>query len=102
MLPLDLSDEALGLDLIEELGPGGGFLDTLHTAERFRSEMWFPKLLDRHFYQGWLDRGALTTEERCRQQRDELLASHTPEPMPPDQERAIDEVVAAARRELLG
>ncbi|MDP7254798.1 MAG: trimethylamine methyltransferase family protein, partial [Planctomycetota bacterium] len=45
MAPVDMSDEALGLDLIDEVGPGGTFIDTMHTVERMRSELWAPKLL---------------------------------------------------------
>ena len=62
---MDFSDEAMGLDVLEQAGPGGTFIDTDHTAEHFRRELWFPRILDRSFYQAWRDAGAATTEERC-------------------------------------
>jgi trimethylamine:corrinoid methyltransferase-like protein len=42
------------------------FIDHEHTAQRYRDELWFPGLLDRDYYQAWKDRGALSTEDRCR------------------------------------
>jgi len=100
MRPLDLSDEALGLDLIDGLGPGGTFIDTPHTAKRFRHELWFPRILDRDYFQAWLDAGAASTEERCRRRKEEILATRHPEPLDPVADREIDSVVKAARQEL--
>jgi trimethylamine---corrinoid protein Co-methyltransferase len=100
MRTIGFSDEALGLDVIEEIGPGGTFIDAPHTAGHFRKELWFPRLLDRDFYQAWQDAGAPSTEDRCRSRKEDLLAHHVPEPLPPELDRALDEIVAAARREL--
>jgi trimethylamine--corrinoid protein Co-methyltransferase len=101
MRQVDFSDDALALDEIEAVGPGGRFIDRHHTVQHFRKELWFPKLLDREYYDAWLDEGALSTEERCRQRKEEILATHEPEPISEDLSRALDEVVGAARRHLL-
>ncbi|MEA2062800.1 MAG: trimethylamine methyltransferase family protein [Gemmatimonadota bacterium] len=98
---IDFSDEALGIGIIEEVGPGGNFIDTMHTVEHFRRELWFPKLLDREYYQAWLDNGGCSLEDRCLERKEKILAEHEPEPVSPDLERALDEIVAAAKRELL-
>jgi len=100
MRVIDFSDEALGLDVVESVGPGGTFIDTLHTAEHFRKELWFPALLDRQYYQAWLGAGAERTEDRCRRRRQEILAAHEPEPVSAELARVLDEIVAAARQEL--
>jgi trimethylamine--corrinoid protein Co-methyltransferase len=97
---LDFSDGALGLDVIEDRGPSGSFIDTVHTAERFRKELWFPKLLDRQYYQAWLEAGALSIEERCRERKEQILATHAPDPVSPELEHALQEIVARAKREL--
>lgn len=96
----DFSDEALGLEEIAEVGPGGTFIDRVHTARHFRRELWFPRLLDREYYQAWRDAGALSTEDRCRQRKQELLQAPPPEPLPPDLQRELDRIVAAAKRDL--
>ncbi|MBI5831554.1 MAG: trimethylamine methyltransferase family protein [Armatimonadetes bacterium] len=63
---VDLDDDALALDLVDSLGPGGRFIDTDHTAARFRREQWFPTVLDREFHQAWLDDGARSTEDAAK------------------------------------
>ena len=98
--PIDCSNAALGLDVIEQVGPGGTFVDTLHTAGRFRKELWFPTLLDRDYYQAWKDSGGRSTEERCRSRREEILAGCMPEPVSPELDKALEEVLASARKNL--
>ena len=97
---IDFSDEALGFDEIAAAGPGGTFIDREHTAAHFRRELWFPRLLDRNYYQAWHDAGGESTEERCRRRKQEILRAHRPEPLPRHLDRAISDIVAAARREL--
>ena len=98
---LDFSDDALGLATLEEIGPGGTFIDSEHTARHFRKALWMPKLLDRRFFQAWLDGGAVSTEQRCRERKEEILAKPLAEPLSDDLSRTFDEILAAARRELL-
>jgi trimethylamine--corrinoid protein Co-methyltransferase len=100
MRDMDLSDDAFAVDVIEERGPGGSFLETEHTVSHFRKELWFPQLLDRQYYQGWLDSGAKSMEDRCRAKKEAILKTHTPVPMVPDLEREIDRVAAAAKKAL--
>jgi len=100
MRGLDLSDEALGLDVIDEVGPGGNFIDTAHTAEHFRQELWLPRLLDREYYRAWLDAGATSAEDRCLAETKRILAEHEVEPVAADLDRALTEIVESARRHL--
>lgn len=99
---IDFSDDALGLAEIEAVGPGGTFIDRRHTVDHFRREQWFGRLLDREFYDAWLSAGASDLAERCRQRKEQVLAEHAAEPMDAETARALDEIVAAARRELGG
>jgi trimethylamine--corrinoid protein Co-methyltransferase len=112
MREIDFSDAAFGLGEIADAalgsssprstsaGPGGSFIDRVHTAEHFRKELWFPHLLDRDYYQSWLDLGAPSTEQRCRERRDEILRTHEIEPVAPELDRELDRIVASAKREL--
>lgn len=100
MRHIEVTDETLGIDAIAEAGPGGTFIDKEHTARHFRKELWFPRLLDRDFYQVWKEAGARSTEERCRQVRLEILKTHEPEPVSRETEDAMQTVLAAARKEL--
>jgi len=100
MREIDFSDEAIGLDVIKAVGPGGSFIDTEHTAEHFRKELWFPHLLDRNYYQAWLESEAASIEERCTDCANDLISSHAVEPLPQDVARVLDEIVAEAKGEL--
>jgi trimethylamine--corrinoid protein Co-methyltransferase len=102
MQGIEFSDEAIGLEVIAEVGPGGTFMDQEHTALHFRKELWFPKLLDRQFYDAWMSGGAKTMAQRCREEKERLLREHQPEPLPEAVDREIERVLAGARAELEG
>jgi len=94
------SDETLALEEIAGAGPGGTFIDRDHTVRHFRRELWFPRLLDRDFYEAWQRAGATSLADRCRQRKEEILATHEPPPVDEDLAGELDRIVAAARREL--
>jgi trimethylamine---corrinoid protein Co-methyltransferase len=100
MREVDCGEDALGLAEIEAVGPGGMFIDREHTAASFRRELWFPRLLDREYYDAWLNAGATSMEERCRAYKNKVLAQHQSEPLDEALARAINEIVATARNEL--
>ena len=100
MRNIDFSDEAIGINIIEQVGPGGTYIDKMHTAEHFRKELWFPKLLDRDYYQAWLDNGATSMQQRCKAMKDDILENYQPKPIDSDILKALDEVVAAAKKNL--
>ena len=60
----EITEESLALDLIDEIGPDGQFLQSEHTLKHFR-ERWYPGLFDRNNYEGWLAKGAKTLGERA-------------------------------------
>jgi trimethylamine---corrinoid protein Co-methyltransferase len=98
---LDFSDEAFGFEASLAVGPGGSFIGEEHTARHLRRELWQPRLLDRQFYQAWLEGGALSAESRVRERREMILCAHQPEPVSADLDQALREIAAAARRDLL-
>ncbi len=93
--PIEIDDETLALDLIDELGPDGSFLDTPHTFAHFR-ERWYPTLIERASHGAWAARGALTMGQRAGARVDELLAAHKPPPLPDAVAAAIDEILVRA------
>jgi len=93
-------DDALGLDVIEKVGPGGNYLAEEHTFLHFRDELWFPQLLDRNFWESWLKLGHKDMRARCREMKDRLLAEHQVEPLPEDTQREVRKLLADARRHL--
>lgn len=91
---VDVSDTALALDLIDEIGPDGNFLECDHTYEHFR-ERWYPKLFERDNFDGWQAKGGQTLAERAAARVEQILASHQPETLPED---TIEKIEAIIRR----
>ncbi|HOT49429.1 MAG TPA: trimethylamine methyltransferase family protein [Candidatus Hydrogenedentes bacterium] len=91
-------DDALGFDTIRKVGPGGNYLAEEHTALHFQSELWFPQLLDRNFWEPWRELARKDMLSRCRAMKDDLLANHACEPLPGDVQRDVDRLLADARR----
>jgi trimethylamine--corrinoid protein Co-methyltransferase len=93
--PVDLSDEALALDLVADLGPDGSFLEADHTIAHYR-EHWYPGLIDRSSRPQWLARGGRTLAERAAERVDRLLATHAVPALPAAVEREIDAILRHA------
>jgi trimethylamine--corrinoid protein Co-methyltransferase len=92
---VEINDETLALDLIDQVGPDGQFLDSEHTFKHFR-ERWYPSLFDRNNYDGWLASGGKTLAERAAERVETILAEHKPEPLPKDVAQAIRAIVQRA------
>jgi trimethylamine--corrinoid protein Co-methyltransferase len=89
---LEINAETLALDVIQEVGPDGQFLEATHTAKHCRED-WQPALLDRHVHADWAAEGSQTLRQKARKRVDELLAAH--------KARAIAPAVRAAWAKIL-
>ncbi|NOZ73378.1 MAG: trimethylamine methyltransferase [Chloroflexi bacterium] len=97
--PVEINDETLPLDLIDQIGPDGHFIDTDHTFEHFR-ERWYPSLFERDNYEGWLGAGAKTLGERAVERVQHILDTHHPQPLPNDISKGIDAIIRQAEQQL--
>ena len=95
-----VDQEHLAVDLIDAVGPGGGFIDQEHTVEHFRSEIWMPEVLDRRFWPSWEAAGRPDTASVVRQKLAEYLAKYQPVPLDDQAERDVCKVLVDARRHL--
>ncbi len=92
-----VDEETMALEVIDEVGPGGHFLDTEHTYRHFR-ENWFPKLLDRTNYQTWVENGRLTYGQKANARVREILESHTPQPLDEEVKAKLAAIIARAEQ----
>lgn len=100
MRGIAFDDDTLGFDTIRKAGPGGNYLGEEHTAMHFHSELWFPQLLDRNYWEPWRALAHRDMQSRCRAMKDDLLATHQSVPLPDDVLRDVDTLLASARRYL--
>lgn len=77
MRGLPVTPESMALDVIDQAGPGGHFLDKDHTYDRFKTEIWRPKLLDRQVWENWELAGSKTHQQRVNERVIELLEMET-------------------------
>ncbi len=86
---LEFSEENLALDVIAEVGPGGTFIDTLHTLKRMRTTALLPEIADRNPRQRWEDEGALDSHAQAMQRVREILTRDNPAVFSPDVDAQI-------------
>lgn len=92
---ITVNKDTLALSELRDVGTrGGDFLRLRHTLMWFRKEHFMPgKLVDRQPYESWLDQGALTSQERAREQVNEMLSTHEVSPLTKSQRQDLDAVV---------
>lgn len=95
MKGVEISEDTLCLDLIDEVGPEGQYLDCKHTLDNFR-DRWYPNLFDRSSFDGWQAKGGKSLGERAVDQVNAILEEHKPEPLPDDIAKAVHQVVEDA------
>jgi trimethylamine--corrinoid protein Co-methyltransferase len=98
--PLDLSEEALGLDAIAEVGPAGHFFGTRHTLERYETAFYTPILSDWRNFETWRDDGARTATERANMIWKRLLSEYEKPPIDPAIEEELEAYVARRKEEI--
>jgi trimethylamine--corrinoid protein Co-methyltransferase len=97
---IEVSAETLARGIIENVGPGGHFLQDDHTLRHFRKEMWMPSLLTRQHYDVWQDEGGKDMAQRVNERVLELAESHAAAPLPDATVAALEELKKRGEDEL--
>jgi trimethylamine--corrinoid protein Co-methyltransferase len=95
MKGIDTTPGSLMLDEIDQVGPGGHYLNTEKTLEHFR-DFWYPDLLDRSIRSTWLRTGASTLGKRLNTKVKEIIKDHRPDPLDKAAKKQIQEVLSQA------
>ena len=78
MQGISLDTEALALDVIHQVGPGGDFLTARHTLRHFRA-LWQPTLFSRQRADEWVATGSKRLGQRLQEKTLSILEEHEPE-----------------------
>jgi trimethylamine--corrinoid protein Co-methyltransferase len=97
---LDLSDEALALDSIRAVAPGGHHLGTDYTLRNFRSAFHRTELFDYNSAEQWLEEGAKDAETRAHAKYKQLLESYQGPELDPDVDAALLDYMGRRKREI--
>lgn len=93
---LDLSEDALAMDSIRSVPPGGHHLGTPHTMEHFRSAFYRAELFDYNSAEQWQEEGSQDAYQRANKKYKQLLKAYEA----PELDETVDEELQAfmARR----
>jgi len=76
LTPLDLSEDALGIEAIRSVGPGGHFFGTQHTQDRYKNAFYAPIISDWRNFETWAEAGSPTAMEKANRVWKERLATY--------------------------
>jgi trimethylamine--corrinoid protein Co-methyltransferase len=88
--------ETIMLDLIEQVGPGGTFINQKQSVALIRSEAWIPSVLERNPYDIWVEKGSPQTADLVSARLRAILEKHHPEPLPDGVEDKIATILRMA------
>jgi len=91
---VEVSPETLAVEAIRQVGPGGDFLGSKHTAKHVRTAQWRPSIINRQGYVRWQEEGGLDLREKARRKALSLLETHQPAPLEAGLAARIDALVA--------
>jgi len=102
LMEIEVSDEALAIDLIRRIGPAGSFMAEKHTRTHLeRGEILHPKLFNRQAIPDWKAKGQLSTREEARLKVNEILQEHKPPPLPSEVIQQIDQILKQASQTMM-
>jgi trimethylamine--corrinoid protein Co-methyltransferase len=101
----EISEESIGLQTILEAGPGGHFLDKLHTARYFRDEHWNPGIWSRQMLGPWLAGDRRLDVDHARERALDVLSEKRRQGPGPDEmshslEKHVVQIIDRARHKL--
>ena len=99
---VDVTDETIMVDVIEEMGIGGNFLEHPSTAENVRDVYWCPKILNRKRFSEWTREGGKSTVERAHERVKEILSQPEKQYLSEEQIAEMEAIIAEAKAKFCG
>ena len=97
MRGIRVDDETLAVEVIDRVGPGGHHLADEHTMKHFKTETWFPTLINRMRYDEWKNAtGSSTMADRVKKKMLDIINNHEVPALPAGVMEQIDAIVARA------
>ena len=90
---IEVNEETMAVDLIDEVGIGGHYIQETHTLDYFRSETWQPQLLDRSVIDEWVEQGSKDLAEQTKSRVKEILAKPAEKKLNDEQARELSDII---------
>ena len=91
-----MNDDTLAAPVINAVGPNNHYLRQPHTRRYYKSEYFYPKLLDRQDFENWESTGSLTMKDRTIARVRDILSTHKAAPIKSETEKVIRKVLEEA------
>lgn len=91
---VDVSEDALALDAVKEVGPGGHYLGCAHTQANFQTAFWRSDLLDYKPFEQWSEEGERDTVALAGLRAEKLLSEYQQPALDPATSEALAAYVA--------
>ncbi|MCL5072028.1 MAG: trimethylamine methyltransferase family protein [Actinobacteria bacterium] len=91
-----VTDDTIGLEVIKEVASSGTFLNTKQTRTMWKTEDYMPKIFDKTSYQEWINTGRKTAIDKAKERYHEIISTHKPLALTPEQDREIDKILRQA------
>lgn len=73
---ISVTEETLGLSVIEKVGPGGNYVMEDHTIDHMMKEFFYPDLCERHLFDIWEQHGRPNMLSRATAMVEKILDDH--------------------------
>lgn len=90
---IDINDQALGLDVIQQCGPGGNFISEEHTFHNLKREFYYPRLFSRTNYYTWQGEDRPIVNRRAAAHIDERVEGYREPGKTKEQEKLLAEII---------
>ncbi len=98
---IEVTDESLALDVIDDVGPGGMFLDAGHTLRHYKDAFFSPRIGVRQSFEQWQAGGAEDVLARAKSQCAAMLESYREPALESSIRGELDAFVERRSQELL-
>jgi len=82
MKGIEVNEERLARGVIDAVQPGGHYLGEEHTLKFFRSEFWWPTLMNRNRIDDWTANGAKSMGQRVKEKTQNIIKTYKPAQLP--------------------
>ena len=95
---ITINPETLAREAIENVGPGGHFLQEDHTLKHFKDEFWRPELMTRDPREIWKQKGSKSLEAVIQDKLHEIMESHEVPQLPGKTLDAVQKIKARGEK----
>jgi trimethylamine--corrinoid protein Co-methyltransferase len=88
---IEFNDDTIALKLIEEIGPGGSYMDSDHTLQYMKKTAFFPKIATREMRDTWIASGKKDAASRALDIAHSILGRDNPAAFSNELDRKIRE-----------